>query len=252
MFLAEQFSDWVLLLDGSLLEEVSGCSTQLVRTLVGGSSALPSALPSSSLTTKSQLLDNSNKLLLPKVEDSEEDFTQTLVTIIYEYLSVGKPQAISNWLSALQGLRRVSVLSQKTGLLLWQVKLISRAAHFLHCLTFTSDMNSQQPSEKNTAFLQPSPLISAEQALSLCKRLQLITDTWYKEVHEEVIRYLSGDTEKQYSAKCAFTLVMQNLSYPIPVRGNRDFSDPLSLLSALRKAKVPAATIPGLVRAFYC
>lgn len=37
-----------------------------------------------------------------KTDDGDAAFTQALVTIIYEYLSVGKPQAITNWLAALQ------------------------------------------------------------------------------------------------------------------------------------------------------
>lgn len=74
---------------------MSGCSARLVRTLVGGSapsaSASPSAAPPSTPVPPS-----------PRIEDGETAFTQALVTIIYEYLSVGKPQAITNWLAALQ------------------------------------------------------------------------------------------------------------------------------------------------------
>ncbi|KAG7158322.1 Anaphase-promoting complex subunit 1-like [Homarus americanus] len=200
---------------GSLLEEVSGCSARLVRTLVGGSSPVPSSSsttssssPTSSSSKVSSTLSTAAPASSTRPDEGEAAFTQALVTIIYEYLSVGKPQAITNWLAALQGVRRVSVLSQRAGLLLWQVKLIARAAHFLHCLSRISTETSPSIEENNSG--EPSPLVSAEQALSLNKRLELLTDTW-----------LEG---------C---------------------SDPLSLLGILHKAKVPAVAISALAKILF-
>ncbi|ROT73902.1 hypothetical protein C7M84_007627 [Penaeus vannamei] len=239
----------------ALLEEVSGCSARLVRTLVGGSapsaSASPSAAPPSTPVPPS-----------PRIEDGETAFTQALVTIIYEYLSVGKPQAITNWLAALQGVRRISVLSQRAGLLLWQVKLISRAAHFLYSLSsasaaaYSSGGESLSPMEvtsptDSSCSVEPNPLVSAEQALSLSKRLEMLTDSWLEEVSEEVVRYLRGERERQYSAKCAFTLVMRDLPLPLYLLGAEDLTDPLTLLAALQKARVPSAAIPPLIRMLF-
>lgn len=73
-------------------------------------------------------------------------------------------------------MRRVSVLSQRAGLLLWQVKLIARAVYFQHSLS-RSLSETTAPVEEHVG-AQPSLLISAEQALSLNKRLELLTDTW--------------------------------------------------------------------------
>lgn len=78
-----------------MLEEVSGCSARLVHSMVGG------AVPASSSVSKG----SSSSASTPepsKMDDGDAAFTQALVTIIYDYLSVGKPQAITNWLAALQ------------------------------------------------------------------------------------------------------------------------------------------------------
>lgn len=247
---------------GSVLEEVSGCSARLVRTLVGGSSCQsPLTFEASALglsSSSSQMPFNIGSSTakddsLQKLDDEDEAFTQALVTIVFEYLSVGKPQAITTWLAALQGVRRVKGLSQKTGLLLWQVKLIAQAAHFLYCLTSMSVASRDVMVEDDRTPVQLSPLVSPEQALSLSKRLQLITDSWFKEVNEEILRYWKGDFRKPFSAKCAFTLLMQDL--PInntSLKDVQDCSNPLALLSTLRKAKVPSTAISGLVRTLYC
>lgn len=88
-------------------------------------------------------------------------------------------------------MRRISVLSQRAGLLLWQVKLISRAAHFLYSLSpppsaspcageALSPMEVTSPSggSGSGGSVEPNPLVSAEQALSLIKRLEMLTDSW--------------------------------------------------------------------------
>lgn len=77
-----------------MLEEVSGCSARLVHSMVGG--AVPPSLPVSGGASSTSAPEPS------KIDDGDAAFTQALVTIIYEYLSVGKPQAITNWLAALQ------------------------------------------------------------------------------------------------------------------------------------------------------
>ncbi|XP_045597695.1 anaphase-promoting complex subunit 1 isoform X2 [Procambarus clarkii] len=235
---------------GSVLEEVSGCSARLVSTMVGGLSPLSSSSAAASTSSKvpSAACPSTSSTQLG-IDDGETAFTQALVTIIYEYLSVGKPQAITNWLAALQGVRRVSVLSQRAGLLLWQVKLIGRAAHFLHRLTCTAKETSTSGEEISGG--EPSPLVSAEQALSLNKRLDLLTDTWLEEVREEVVRYLRGDAEKQYSAKCAFTLVMRDLPLPLNFHECEGCSDPLALLAVLRRAKVPTIAISALANMLF-
>lgn len=79
-----------------MLEEVSGCSAGLVHSMVGGA-----APPNLSASVGAP----SSNVSVPepsKTDDGNAAFTQALVTIIYEYLSVGKPQAITNWLAALQ------------------------------------------------------------------------------------------------------------------------------------------------------
>lgn len=243
----------------ALLEEVSGCSARLVRTLVGGSAPPqpPSAAAAAPSASTSAGPSSAPAPPTPRIEDGETAFTQALVTIIYEYLSVGKPQAITNWLAALQGVRRISVLSQRAGLLLWQVKLLSRAAHFLYSLSSASCScspagESLSPMEvtsptASSCSVEPSPLVSAEQALSLGKRLEMLTDSWLEEVSQEVVRYLRGERERQYSAKCAFTLVMRDLPLPLPLLGAEDLTDPITLLAALQKARVPSAAIPPLI-----
>lgn len=78
-----------------MLEEVSGCSAGLVHSMVGG--ATPPNLSVSGVAPSSVSIP-----VPSKADDGDAAFTQALVTIIYEYLSVGKPQAITNWLAALQ------------------------------------------------------------------------------------------------------------------------------------------------------
>uniref|UniRef100_A0A0P4WJL7 Uncharacterized protein n=1 Tax=Scylla olivacea TaxID=85551 RepID=A0A0P4WJL7_SCYOL len=225
----------------SVLEEVSGCSARLVHSMVGG------AVPASSPVNK-----GSSSVSTPepsKMDDGDAAFTQALVTIIYEYLSVGKPQAITNWLAALQGVRRISNLSQRAGLLLWHVKLIVRAAHFMHNLNKENrDCSSHL---QNTTKGKTRPLVSAEQALSLSKRLELVIDTWLEETQEEVVRYLKGDTDKQYSAKCAFTLVMLHLPAFTDLPSTKDYLDPLPLIAVLRKAQVQPAAVSSLVKILF-
>lgn len=41
----------------------------------------------------------------------------------------------------------------------------------------------------------------------------------FSEVRDEIIRYLRGDAEKQFSPKCAFTLVMSDLPVPVSIQG---------------------------------
>ncbi|XP_069957197.1 anaphase-promoting complex subunit 1 isoform X2 [Cherax quadricarinatus] len=149
----------------------------------------------------------------------------------------------------MKGVRRVSVLSQRAGLLLWQVKLIARAAHFLHHLTGSSSESAASSEESIGG--EPSPLISAEQALSLNKRLELLTDTWLEEVRDEIVRYLKGETEKQYSAKCSFTLVMRDLPLPVNLNEPEGWSDPLALHAALHRARVPSAAISALSKMLF-
>lgn len=75
-------------------------------------------------------------------------------------------------------MRRISTLSQRTGLLLWHVKLIVRAAHFMHNLNHQEDRDCSSPPKGYTKEGKTRPLVSAEQALSLSKRLELLIDTW--------------------------------------------------------------------------
>lgn len=89
----------LIFLQSSVLEEVSGCSARLVHSMVGG------ALPAGSSVNKGSSSSSSSTVSTPessKMDDGDAAFTQALVTIIYDYLSVGKPQAITNWLAALQ------------------------------------------------------------------------------------------------------------------------------------------------------
>lgn len=228
----------------SVLEEVSGCSAGLVHSMVGGSTppnlSVSGAAPSSVSAPEPG-----------KAEDGDAAFTQALITIIYEYLCVGKPQAITNWLAALQGIRRISTLSQRTGLLLWHVKLIVRAAHFMHNLNHHQDRVCSSTPKEHTRRGKTRPLVSAEQALSLSKQLELLIDTWLIESSEEVVRYLKGDTERTYSAKCAFTLVMLHLPAYTDLPSTEGHSNPLPLMAALRKAKVQPAAISSLVKILF-
>ena len=79
-----------------MLEEVSGCSARLVHSMVGG--AIPPNLSVNGGASSTSVSASEQS----KIDDGDAAFTQALVTIIYEYLSVGKPQAITNWLAALQ------------------------------------------------------------------------------------------------------------------------------------------------------
>lgn len=90
---------------------------------------------------------------------------------------IGVPYCRLIFFNIFQGVRRISNLSQRAGLLLWHVKLIVRAAHFMHNLNQkNSDCSSAVV--KNTNEGKTRLLVSAEQALSLSKRLELVIDTW--------------------------------------------------------------------------
>ena len=75
---------------------MSGCSASLVHSMVGGAIPPKSSVSGGASSTSVSAPEPS------KIDDGDAAFTQALVTIIYEYLSVGKPQAITNWLAALQ------------------------------------------------------------------------------------------------------------------------------------------------------
>ncbi|XP_076035625.1 anaphase promoting complex subunit 1 isoform X2 [Oratosquilla oratoria] len=222
---------------GSILEEVSGSATGLVRALVGSSSASRSGNgKSASVSIKNASINSSSSRTN---SEEEEALTQTLATIIYEYLALGKPQTITNWVALIQGLRRVGMLTQWAALLVWQIKLMTRAAHFLHRLGTPQPMSSS--SFLSTSTLSPegmeeetdgskrepeegyrdkghnSPLISPEQALSLHKRLESLIDSWYEEVESEVASCLRGEAGRQYTTRCALILTFHDLPSPHPI-----------------------------------
>ncbi|CAL4136333.1 unnamed protein product [Meganyctiphanes norvegica] len=246
---SDKSARWTM--NSSLLEEVSGCSSELVKAMVGGS------LEKSQISSSSSLV-------------KEDTFAQVLATIIYEYLSAGKPQTISNWLAALQGVKRVTVLNQRAGLLLWQVKLIARASHFLHRLCpqteticsvtsqlFNDSPTAVQPMDEGDE--QPKdhqiarPLVSPEQALSLHQRLIMLTDAWFEEVSEEIVSYLQGDKDRPYSAKCAFSLVMSDLPVPHNMPDVQSLAeDPISLIMELRKYGLSDKAIGAISKTLFC
>ncbi|KAF2353692.1 hypothetical protein FHG87_015553 [Trinorchestia longiramus] len=61
----------------------------------------------------------------------EEALHQLLTTVVFDHLALGKPEAIASWITVIQGMKKISQLSQNCGLLVWQVKLIQNAASFL-------------------------------------------------------------------------------------------------------------------------
>ena len=71
-----------LSLQASLLDDVFGCSASLVQAIIGENKS-----PSDEKKAK---------------KDDETILSQTLATVIYEYLAIGKPEVITNWIVALQ------------------------------------------------------------------------------------------------------------------------------------------------------
>ena len=80
----------------------------------------------------------------------------------------------------------------------------------------------------------PHQLVSPEQALSLSKRLSSLIDSWQKDVEDELIRYLKGDTSRQYSVKCALTLIFQDLPIPINLNNIFECDDLVQLMKTLQ------------------
>uniref|UniRef100_A0A6A7FY93 Anaphase-promoting complex subunit 1-like isoform X1 n=2 Tax=Hirondellea gigas TaxID=1518452 RepID=A0A6A7FY93_9CRUS len=75
---------------------------------------------------------------------NERALHQLLTSVVYDHLALGKPEAIANWLTVIQGMKKIAQLSQHSGLLVWQVKLIHSVANFLCMLSSRDHSNSRR------------------------------------------------------------------------------------------------------------
>lgn len=96
-----------------------------------------------------------------------------------------------------QAIRKIYQFNYLSGLLIWQIKLIVACSFFIQNLGFSASSHAFNTKDNKTkssndpmkmdmdeisSVVEPivHPLVSSERALSLLKRVELLTDNWEK------------------------------------------------------------------------